>query len=251
MLDLFAVMICTCGSSTATTSYSDNAAYCCAHGFTVGNPGPYVRDALAARGIDMPAYHQDIRATPDGIRAHQTWQIRWAESDIESLSPAPPTLTCREKRLATWVPGSAPTDEACCPDPNNDSGSLGNLIYFVTIPRVGRRFRLGLSLLLLLLPPPTEATPTMQRADGAGQAGQGSARSACATYADGLSPVRLSVSGSVRHWGHWACLPLEHLLANSNRVHRALSQLRSGVFAVEGPMDLTCRSNLLTNYLLF
>ncbi|KAL8365460.1 hypothetical protein RB595_004325 [Gaeumannomyces hyphopodioides] len=123
-------------SSTATTINSYTVAYCCARGFTLSNPTQYVRGAFATQRVGTSTCVQDIQATPGGIRIHQAWQIRWAESDIKSLSPAPPTLTCHDKRLATWVPGSAATDQACSPDPNNDSRYLGNLIYLVTIPPV-------------------------------------------------------------------------------------------------------------------
>ncbi|EJT71769.1 hypothetical protein GGTG_11023 [Gaeumannomyces tritici R3-111a-1] len=119
-------------STTFTsTLHSYTVAHCCARSFTLSNSYKFTRDMFGSVGVAASTCFQDIQATPGAVRAHHAWQIKWAESDVKSLSPPPPALTCRDHKLATWVPGS--TDHVCNPEPNRDSHNLGNLIYLVTI----------------------------------------------------------------------------------------------------------------------
>ncbi|KLU87057.1 hypothetical protein MAPG_06062 [Magnaporthiopsis poae ATCC 64411] len=124
----------TAGSSPSTSNRDVSTAYCCARGFTLGYPAPYMTSALEAQGVTGKACVQSIQATPDGLRFHRAWQIRWEATDTMSLSPTPPALTCPDRMLSSWVPGSSVTERDCDPVQRTDGYNFNSpVMYFLMI----------------------------------------------------------------------------------------------------------------------
>lgn len=64
------------------------------------------------------------------LKVHDPWRVYWLDSDIKSLTPAPPSLDfCTEVVLKSWVPGSTvdPAARQTCP-PEQPQDHLGNFL---------------------------------------------------------------------------------------------------------------------------
>ncbi|CAI4215536.1 unnamed protein product [Parascedosporium putredinis] len=80
---------------------------------------------------------RETGSSEDATLIRPAWLISWEASDVSTLSPPPPALTCTAKGwedpyIATWVPGTKPT-ALCLSNKNEDAIHWGPWIYFLLI----------------------------------------------------------------------------------------------------------------------
>ncbi|OBT95626.1 hypothetical protein VE01_05911 [Pseudogymnoascus verrucosus] len=134
---------------TSSLSSLVTTAYCCASGYTLGNPGVTLQSldnaaaCVSAIGVTSPSTTstsstlstgQTPHATPYpyGIQIHNAYQITWASSDKPTLSPTPPDFSSGcSATLSKWVPGEPVGAMEC--NNRSDGGGAGRAGWMVFI----------------------------------------------------------------------------------------------------------------------